>query len=145
MQQNKFSISGLRIAGIITLIVLLICVRVFETKLFYDPLLAFFKYESKVMPQYDSFKLFLGLFFRYMLNSAISVGILWLAFKDVQVVKLSVALFAGLFVLLAAALFIVLGFDKPNLLSVFYIRRFLIQPFLLILFLPAFYYQKYLK
>jgi len=145
MQQNKFSISGLRIAGIITLIVLLICVRVFETKLFYDPLLAFFKYESKVMPQYNSFKLFLGLFFRYMLNSAISVGILWLAFKDVQVVKLSVALFAGLFVLLAAALFIVLGFDKPNLLSVFYIRRFLIQPFLLILFLPAFYYQKYLK
>jgi len=128
-----------------TLIVLLICVRVFETKLFYDPLLAFFKYESKVMPQYDSLKLFLGLFFRYMLNSAISVGILWLAFKDVQVVKLSVALFAGLFVLLAAALFIVLGFDKPNLLSVFYIRRFLIQPFLLILFLPAFYYQKYLK
>jgi len=145
MQQNKFTISGLRIAGIIILIVLLICVRVFETKLFYDPLLAFFKYESKVMPQYDSFKLFLGLFFRYMLNSAISVGILWLAFKDVQVVKLSVALFAGLFVLLAAALFIVLGFDKPNLLSVFYIRRFLIQPFLLILFLPAFYYQKYLK
>jgi len=145
MQQNKFSISGLRIAGILTLLVLLICVRVFETKLFYDPLLAFFKYESKVMPQYDTFKLFLGLFFRYMLNSAISVGILWLAFKDVQVVKLSVALFAGLFVLLAAALFIVLGFDKPNLLSVFYIRRFLIQPFLLILFLPAFYYQKYLK
>jgi len=145
MQQNKFSISGLRVAGILTLLVLLICVRVFETKLFYDPLLAFFKYESKVMPQYNSFKLFLGLFFRYMLNSAISVGILWLAFKDVQVVKLSVALFAGLFVLLAAALFVVLGFDKPNLLSVFYIRRFLIQPFLLILFLPAFYYQKYLK
>ncbi|MES2485343.1 MAG: exosortase F system-associated protein [Bacteroidota bacterium] len=145
MQQNKFSISGLRIAGIITLLVLLICVRVFETKLFYDPLLAFFKHESKILPQYNSLKLFLGLFFRYVLNSTISVGILWLAFKDVQVIKLSAVLFAGLFVLLTAMLFIVLSFEHPNLLSVFYIRRFLIQPFLLILFLPAFYYQKYLK
>jgi exosortase F-associated protein len=145
MQKTKFSISGLRIAGVVVLGILLICVRIFETSLFYDPLLDFFKHTRKVLPEYNGLRLFGGLALRYFLNSIISLGILWLVFKDAQVVKLSAALFALFFVLLAALLFVVMAMDDPGLLLVFYIRRFLIQPLLLILFLPAFYYQKHIK
>jgi len=145
MQQNKFSISALRIAGILVLLVALVCVRFYEQHLFYDPLLPFFKNEARQLPPYDGGRLFMGLALRYGLNSLISLGIIWFAFNDTQVVKLSAILFAGLFALLAGILFVVLTFNQPNLLLVFYVRRFLIQPFLLILFLPAFYYQKHLK
>jgi len=145
MQQNKFSISGIRMLGIVVLLVALVCVRFFEQHLFYDPLLPFFKNEGKELPPYDGAKLFMGLAFRYFLNSLISLGILWFVFKDSHVVKLSAFLFAGLFVVLTGVLFMVLSFERPNLLTIFYVRRFLIQPYLLILFLPAFYYQKHLK
>ncbi|WP_374707786.1 exosortase F system-associated protein [Flavobacterium sp. J372] len=43
---------------------------------------------------------------------------------------------------LMIAFIIVVNTEKPNLLALFYIRRFLIQPLFLILFIPAFYYQR---
>jgi exosortase F-associated protein len=120
-------------------------VRILQKHLFYDPLLPFFKSSKTDLPVYDTARLFLGLAFRYVLNSTISLGILWLAFKDNQVVKLSGILMLVFFVLLASALLIVLQGSQPSLLTIFYIRRFLIQPLFLILFLPAFYYQKHMR
>jgi exosortase F-associated protein len=35
--------------------------------------------------------------------------------------------------------------DKENNFVLFYIRRFLIQPLFLLLFIPAFFYQKRIK
>ena len=71
----------LAIVGI--LIFALILVRAFESKLFYDPFLEFFRGEiqNKPLPEYDGFKLFLGLFFRYLINSLITVSIIYLIFK----------------------------------------------------------------
>ncbi|AWH85059.1 exosortase F system-associated protein [Flavobacterium album] len=133
------------ISGIIVLLVLLVLVRVFEEKLFYDPLLAFFRKEDKELPEYDSMQLFFGLAFRYGLNMLFSLGIIWLAFKDKSVMKLTTVLYAVFFVLLTAVLFISLNTEKPSLLLIFYVRRFLIQPLFLILFLPAFYYQAHIN
>lgn len=143
--RQKFKISPARVIGILGLIILLLMVRVLQKHLFYDPLLPFFKSSKTELPVYDTARLFLGLAFRYMLNSLISLGILWLAFKDRQVVKLSAILMLIFFALLAPALLIILNSSEPSLLAIFYIRRFLIQPLFLILFLPAFYYQKYMR
>jgi exosortase F-associated protein len=143
--RQKFKISPARILGIIGLIMFLLMVRVLQRHLFYDPLLPFFKSSKTELPVYDTARLFLGLAFRYMLNSLISLGILWLAFKDIQVVKLSAILMLIFFALLAPALLIILNSSEPSLLAIFYIRRFLIQPLFLILFLPAFYYQKHMR
>lgn len=140
--QRKIKIGNLEIAGIILLVVLLVCVRLFQEQLFYDPLLPFFKTENRVLPEYDSFKLFLGLAFRYLLNTAISIGIIYLCFKDRAMLRLTVILYAVFFAVLIAAFFLVINAEDVNLLLLFYIRRFLIQPLFLILFLPAFYYQK---
>ena len=131
----------LAIVGI--LVLLLVCIRLFEAKIFYDPFLDFFKtdFQNKELPNYDIFKLLLNLFLRYFLNTAISIGMLYILFKDKNITKLSLLLFVFLFIVLIILFFIELKFVNDYLL-LFYTRRFLIQPIFLILFIPAFYYQK---
>jgi exosortase F-associated protein len=143
--QQKFQLSKSGIAALVVLFILLVSVRIFQRVLFYDPLLAFFETTKKELPPYESGKLYLSLIFRYAVNSAISLGILWVVFKDRAVVKLSALLMLLFFVVLLGVFAVVLNTDNPSLLIIFYIRRFLIHPLFLILFLPAFYYQKYIR
>jgi exosortase F-associated protein len=127
---------------------MLVLVRLFQEQLFYDPFLHYFKgenYHGKPLPQYDNLRLGLSLFFRYGLNTLLSLGILWLVFKDKSILKLSGVLYGVFFIVLIAAFYIVLSADDPNMLVLFYIRRFIIQPLFLILFIPAFYYQNKAK
>ncbi|WP_294821182.1 exosortase F system-associated protein [uncultured Flavobacterium sp.] len=133
------------IAEIALMLVFLVLVRVYESYLFYDPLLEFFKREGKQLPEYDSMRLFLSLAFRYGLNMLFSMGIIWSVFVDKSIIRLTTVLYVIFFVVLSMVLYIALAAEKPNLLLVFYVRRFLIQPLFLILFLPAFYYQKRMK
>lgn len=126
----------------------LICVRAFENQLFYDPFLQFFKidYQNKPLPVFDSTKLFFGLFFRYMLNTLFSLAIIYLLFKQLQLVKFSAVLFGVLCAILLLLFFGLLHFfEQPDYLVLFYLRRFLIQPLFLVLFIPAFYYQHFTK
>lgn len=142
---KSIKINPVSAAGIVVLVVMLVLVRLFQNELFYDPLIPFFKKEGALLPQMNDFNLFLGLGFRYFLNSFISLGILWLVFKDGAIIRLCFMLYCGLFMLLTAIFFTVLKADDVNLLLLFYVRRFLIQPLFLILFLPAFYYQKVVR
>ena len=80
--QKKVRLNAVAIVGVAILLILIVLVRAFQEQLFYDPLLAFFKTESKELPEYNSFKLFGGLAFRYFLNAALSLGIIYLVFKD---------------------------------------------------------------
>jgi len=143
--QNQLKLNNKSIAGIFVLLVLLVCVRIFQKNLFYDPLIAFFESSDRVLPEYSTTQLFLSLLFRYLLNTAISIGIIWLVFKDAGIVKLTAILYGVFFALLIAGFFIIAGLQNPSLLLLFYLRRFLIQPLFLILFLPAFYYQKHIR
>lgn len=144
--QRKLQLSPLNCGILGLMAVLLICVRMFQHSLFYDPFIHFFKKIDKShFPQYDTTKLFLNYFFRYVLNMLLSLVILWIMFKDKAIIKLTSLLYAGLFVILALSLYIILQADAPSLKLIFYIRRFLMQPLPLLLFVPAFYYQKYMK
>jgi len=142
--QNQLKLNNKSIAGIFVLLVLLVCVRIFQKHLFYDPLIVFFESSERVLPEYNTIKLFLSLLFRYLLT-AISIGIIWLVFKDAGIVKLTAILYGVFFALLIAGFFIIAELQNPSLLLLFYLRRFLIQPLFLILFLPAFYYQKHIR
>ncbi|MFP5438472.1 MAG: exosortase F system-associated membrane protein [Bacteroidia bacterium] len=144
--QRKLLLSPLSWVIIGMAAVLLICVRMFQRGLFYDPFLSFFnEVNQDYLPQYDTAKLFANYLFRYALNTLLSLVILWVMFKDKAIIKLTLLLYIGLFIALAACLYIVLQSDSPSLKLLFYIRRFLIQPLPLLLFIPAFYYQKYMK
>jgi len=123
----------------------LVLIRMFENELFYDPLLSFFKsdYSYNSLPKIKSFKLLGNIAFRFLLNSIVSLGILWVVFKDKGILKLSVFLFGIIFcVLILAFGYLVFYSNSENFLPMFYVRRFLIQPILLLVLLPAFYFQK---
>ncbi|MFM7019150.1 exosortase F system-associated membrane protein [Flavobacterium sp.] len=130
---------------ILILLALLVAIRAFENTLFYDPLLAYFKrnYMQMPLPKLNVIRLFFSLGFRFYLNSIISIGILKLIFNDTKVVKFSIFLYSVFgIILMVTFFFILLKFGETNKMNLFYIRRFIIQPVLLILFIPAFYYQK---
>jgi exosortase F-associated protein len=137
---NWFQISliGILVLG-------LIAVRGFEKSLFYDPFLEFFKgdFNSKELPNIDYLKLLASCFFRFLLNSGISIAIIYLLFKDLSLVKFASILYSVLFVVLIVILLIIVDQKNSDLnIVLFYVRRFLLQPILLLLFVPAFYYQK---
>lgn len=137
----------LNISIVVVLVGLLILIRMFEDALFYDPLLSFFKmdYKTLPLPEMDTFALQTGIVLRFLLNSLISLAIIWIVFKDIEIVKVSCLLYGLLFVVLFMVFsFIVFTSEGTKTHFVlFYVRRFLIQPLFLLILLPAFYFQKY--
>lgn len=124
---------------------LIIGIRFFEDALFYDPFLTFFKtdYQNKPLPNVDALQLILNLFLRYFANTLLSIVIIYLLFLNKTHVKVAFVLYLILFVLLLIALsYLLFVSERPNYLVLFYVRRFLIQPVLLLLLIPAFYFQK---
>lgn len=145
---KKISNHIIRVLFLFLFLVGLVMVRVFEDDLFYDPFLSFFmdNTNTQSLPDFDGLKLFLGLFSRYLLNTLLSIGIIYLLFKQIQLVKFSAILFLVLFAILILLFYAVLFLSsQPDYLILFYLRRFLIQPLFLILFVPAFYYQQISK
>jgi exosortase F-associated protein len=130
------------------LIGLLIAIRAFEDQLFYDPFLNYFKdnYTNLPFPVINPIKLFLSLGFRYYLNSMISLALLYLLFKDTKIIKFTIFLYV-LFgsILLISFFFIYLKLGEESKMTLFYVRRFIIQPIFIMLFIPAFYYQNKMK
>ena len=123
----------------------LILVRAFEDNLFYDPFLSFFKtdYQNKPSTDLNCYLLFGNLLLLYSLNTFFSLIIIRLLFNERNLMLFSGYLFIFLFVILVIVFFGLLHFsDQPDYLILFYIRRFLIQPLFLVLFIPAFYYQQ---
>ncbi len=140
MLKNKISILIVSF-----LILLLICVRFFENELFYDPFLNFYRsnYQILLIPKVDGLKLFFSLLFRYSLNSIVSICIIYMIFKNLESIKFISILYLLFFVFLILLFFIILNFiENPNKMILFYVRRFLIQPIFLLLFIPAFYFQE---
>lgn len=123
----------------------LILIRAFENELFYDPYLEFFKndYLSLDSPRRELLKLVLFVTLRFVLNSVISLVILYVLFKDLSIVKFAALVYVLAYVVLITLfLFYVVNPKQEDYIIFFNIRRFLIQPLLLILLLPAFYYHR---
>jgi len=137
--KNKF-----RILIAVGALLALVAVRAFEQKMFYDPFLNFFKteFQGKSLPNYEGFKLFLNLFLRYFLNTIFSILLIYQIFKQKKLIVFVSWLYLFLFVVLAIIYFGLLYYKTSDYLVLFYVRRFLIQPLFLVLFIPAFYYQR---
>lgn len=131
--------------GLVLLILALAAIRGFEGQLFYDPFLQYFKndYLQVAWPEFETCKLNLNLVVRFWMNTILSIGIIHLIFQDALTTKFASILYVLFFLVLFVAfqLFIYLGSENQNF-WLFYLRRFLIHPVLLLLFLPAFYFQR---
>ncbi len=127
------------------LFLLLVAIRAFEDVLFYDPYLAFFENDYLYIdsPRREVAKLILNTTLRYVLNAMISLGILYFVFKEKSMIRFSVFIFWLAYALLMIPFsYFVINPKQEDYYLFFNIRRFLIQPIILIILLPAFYYQK---
>ncbi len=134
--------------GVLACVLALVLVRFFERDLFYDPLLLYFKsdYLEQGLPDFVLWKLLCHFLFRYGLNTVFSLGIIYFLFKDKSMLSFAGVLYVFLFLVLITAFCIVVCFyPEDNALLLFYIRRFLIQPLFILLFVPAFYYNSKMK
>lgn len=124
---------------------LLVLVRVFENELFYDPYLLFFQNDYLYMdfPRREILKLTLFTTLRYVINSVLSLGVIYLFFNDRNMIRFAALLFGLAYLLLLMPfLYFVINPRQEDYYLFFNVRRFLIQPILLLIFLPAFYYHK---
>lgn len=142
---KKNSVSLLDWLLISSCVLLLALIRFFEAQLFYDPFIVYFKsdYLQLPFPDFSFLKLIFYTLLRYVLNAGLSFAIIYLLFKDVRLTKFALLLYIILgFLLLIALTILLFFFDEKSNFILFYVRRFLIQPLFLVLFVPAFYFQK---
>ncbi|MBS7333602.1 MAG: exosortase F system-associated protein [Weeksellaceae bacterium] len=137
---NKF----LRYAIAVILIFGLIAVRFFETKLFYDPLLEYFKNSKhSSLPQIDLMKLYTHVFFRFIINLFLTVLIIKMLFWKQSYVKFTIIVgIIGFVILLPIYAYMLKNNFNFGEMIFFYVRRFLIQPMFMIILIPCFYYQE---
>lgn len=126
----------------------LIGIRFMEDKIFYDPFLDYF-HEASVKAKFPDFewgKLILSHLLRFGLNLVFSAVIIQAIFRNPTWTKQGILLIIMVFAItFPIYLYCVsTGFSVGNLFS-FYIRRFVIQPLILLLIIPLFYYRKHLE
>lgn len=127
------------------MVALLVLVRAYESNLFYDPFIVYFKQDflSEELPNYNFNLLFINYLYRFGINSLLSIAIIYLAFENWQYVKFSIWAFVISFLVLITLYYIMIynEFSFGYIIG-FYLRRFLIHPLLLIILLPALYFKK---
>lgn len=125
----------------------LIGVRMVEESLFYDPFLSYFHSADKnaQFPDFEWAKLILNYLFRFSLNLTLSALVVHFIFKNkewtMQAIVLMLVVFAITFPIYLYCIYT--RFEIGYLFS-FYMRRFVIQPLILLLIIPLFYYRKQL-
>lgn len=142
---NKIYAHSVELVFAVALVFCLVLVRYCQEILFYDPFLEYFKgnFNQMPLPDFKPLQLIWSLLFRYGLNMLLSLGLIYVFFKDKMMIKFSFFLYLIAFVILLVLFFLVIYFyGSENNFLLFYIRRFLIQPIFVLLFIPAFYFQR---
>jgi len=141
---NKILEHKFKILIAVFIVLCFAVIRALENQLFYDPFLVYFEsdFKNSLLPEVHLFKLFGSLIVRFLLNTILSLILIYALFQDRDMIKFSAFLYVFLMLLLFGMFFIILKwFPEMNWL-LFYVRRFIIQPIFVILFIPAFYYQQ---
>lgn len=125
-------------------VVCIISIRGFQSALFYDPYIIFFEnnFQNLEKPLYNSLEFYLNISLRYFVNAILSIVIIAFLFNKAALIKFLLLLYGLLFLIFISLLYFFLEVYFIDWQIVFYVRRFLIQPLLLILFIPGFYFQE---
>jgi len=127
------------------LLLLLVAVRLFEKQLFNDGLIQFFQhnYLTEKLPFVPKNTILLTDSLRYWLNTLISIAILKLYFNQRDLNKFLFLIYTVFFLVAIFVFNYALShYQSGDYLLLFYVRRFLIQPLLLFILLPALLYQQ---
>ena len=119
--------------------------RLFQEKIFYDPFITFFKsdYHEQPYPDLQVSKFYLNIILRYIVNSLLSLLVIFAIFKTAEILKFISILYVFFGIILMLFLIWELHFSSDkSTFFLFYTRRFLIQPLFLLLFIPALFFQR---
>ena len=123
----------------------LVGVRMLEDAIFYDPFLNYFHEANKniSLPQFEWGKLILSHLFRFILNLFFSCIIIHFLFKNKEWTMQGAVLITIIFAItFPIHLYCIYNQFEIGYLFSFYMRRFVIQPLILLLIVPLFYYRK---
>ena len=123
----------------------MIGVRALEDTLFYDPFLNYFHEANKNIdfPAFEWGKLIGGHLLRFLLNLIFSCLIIYGLFKDKQWTLQGAVMITIVFIIsLPIYLYCISDRFEIGYLFSFYMRRFVIQPLIILLVVPMFYYRK---
>lgn len=125
----------------------LVSVRLFERQWFYDPFLSYFKGIEAIetFPYYEWMPLIWSHLLRMALNLLFSAVIIQFLFHNKAWTLQGCVLILLVFgITFPIYLYCVSTEFSWGLLFGFYVRRFVIQPLVLLLIIPLFYYRKFL-
>lgn len=135
-----------KIIAVSILVFALILVRYFQYDLFYDPFLFYFKsayLNEAPLPEYSMSYMVINLLYRYAINTTISLIIIYVIFRERSVLKFALFIYIlAILVILPLYIYNIYTGFSHGYLQAFYLRRFIIQPVLLLILLPALWYQK---
>ncbi len=135
----------INILSIFILLMGLAGVRFFQYQLFYDPLEEYFHLDFHAMPlpEIDYLLLLFSYSLRFILNSILSLGVLWLLFRSSGYIRASLWVYLFAFIALVIMVIISLNFNSDfSKMVLFYSRRFLIHPLLLFILVAGGYLLK---
>ena len=123
----------------------LIFVRVIEDRAFYDPFILYFKSANQQLsvPDFELPKLIFSHILRFALNLFFSLIVIQFIFKNIEWTKQAFILIVLAFsITFPIYLYCITTDLKLGYLLTFYMRRFVIQPLILLLIIPMFYYRR---
>ncbi|WP_332453271.1 exosortase F system-associated membrane protein [Chryseobacterium aquaticum] len=123
----------------------LVGVRMLEDAIFYDPFLNYFHEANRniSLPQFEWGKLIVSHLFRFILNLFFSCIIIHFLFKNKEWTMQGAVLITIIFAItFPIYLYCIYNQFEIGYLFSFYMRRFVIQPLILLLIVPLFYYRK---
>lgn len=126
----------------------LISVRILEDTLFYDPFLRYFRQSSQRLPfpDYALGNLILHHLFRFSLNLIFSLLIIHFIFKRKDwTIQAGIMIILVFVVAFPLYLYCLHTEFKIGYLFSFYTRRFVIQPLIVLLIIPMYYYRKHIE
>lgn len=114
--------------------------------IFYDPLNAFFHipdYQNHSLPDVVLWKFGISLFFRYVINTFLTLALVQVIFDNKDLLKFTLILYLGVFIVLIPVLLgLIANGEVDQYRYLFYTRRVLMHPILTLILIPAFLYNE---
>jgi len=125
----------------------LVIVYIFQAQLFYDPFVNhLFNPMNPVLPEYSASKYIFAKSLRYILNDGFALMVIWGLFKNQSYVRFAVIIFfIGFLILLPLYLFLAMNYFIDTQAFLNHLHRLVLNPVLMMLLIPAFYYQQSLQ
>jgi len=122
----------------------LVLVYIFQMQIFYDPHQNFSVNDVHAkVPELDVMHYILSKILRYSLNDGFALLIIWGLFANKKYMRFAVIIFLiGLLILLPLYLALSISFYPNSFTFLNHLHRIVLNPVLMMLLIPAFYYQQ---